>query len=94
MSVLFEAGKVLSTPRGSLVYHLLLLLTVEAKLGVAWEKWRRPRRGQARRLLVAVGGPVLVWLIYVGAGLMAAAGWIDRASLLPPGAFSRHMLAG
>jgi signal transduction histidine kinase/GAF domain-containing protein len=84
MWVLTEASRILSTPLGSLVYHLVLLLAIEAALGMAWEEWRRTRRMQAQRLLFAAGGLALVRLVYVIAALIAMAGWVDRTILLPP----------
>ncbi|MBN1136768.1 MAG: GAF domain-containing protein [Anaerolineae bacterium] len=84
MWALFEVSKILSSPLGSLVYHLLLLLTIEAVLGMAWEEWRRTRRGLAQRLFISFGGMVLVRLGYVVAALLAMAGWADRTMLLPP----------
>jgi len=84
MSVLAEAGKILSTPQGSLVYYLLILWAVIAGLGMAWGEWRRARREQAQRLLIAMGGLVLVRVLYAIGALLATAGWISPTVLLPP----------
>ena len=84
MRVFLEVSEILSSPLGSLVYHLLLLLAIEAVLGMAWEEWRRTRRAPAQRLLIGFGGLVLVRLAYVVAALVAMAGWVDRIALLPP----------
>jgi len=87
MWALFEVSKILGSPLGSLVYHLLLLLAIEAVLGMAWEEWRRARRpngGPAQRLLIGFGGLALVRLGYVMAALLAMAGLADPTTLLPP----------
>ena len=84
MRVFLEVSEILSSPLGSLVYHLLLLLAIEAVLGMAWEEWRRTRRAPAQRLLIGFGGLLLVRLAYVVAALLAMAGWADRITLLPP----------
>ena len=81
---LFEVSRILGSPLGSLVYHLLLLLAVEAVLGMAWEEWRRTRRAPAQRLLLGFGGLLLVRLGYVIAALVATTDQVDRAALLPP----------
>jgi signal transduction histidine kinase len=85
MGVLTEASKIISSPIGGLVYHLLLLLAVQAALAMALGEWRRARREQARRLLLAMGGLILVRLPYILAAIAAAVGWVDdRVALLPP----------
>jgi two-component system sensor histidine kinase VicK len=84
MWAFFEVSKILGSPLGSLVYHLLLLLAIEAVLGMAWDEWRRARRGPAQRLLIGFGGMALVRLGYIVAALLAMAGLADRTTLLPP----------
>jgi len=84
MSALFEVSRILSSPLGSLVYHLLLLLAIQAILGMALEEWRRTRRGPAQRLLVGFAGLTLLRLVYVVAALLAKGGWFDRTAVLPP----------
>ncbi len=85
MWILQEASQILGTPLGGLVYHLLLLGAVEAGLGMAWGEWQRVRRGQARRLLIAIVGLVVVRVPYVVAALASTAGWADEPLvLLPP----------
>jgi|GEM_PF-917715 len=84
MWAFFEVSEILGSPLGSLVYHLLLLLAIEAVLGMAWDEWRRARRGPAQRLLIGFGGMALVRLGYIVAALLAMAGWADRTTLLPP----------
>jgi signal transduction histidine kinase len=84
MWILSEVSKILSTSLGSLVYHLLLLLAVEAALAMAWGEWRRARNEQANRLCLAMGGLILMRVPYIVAALSASAGWINGTALLPP----------
>jgi signal transduction histidine kinase/GAF domain-containing protein len=71
MEILSEASKIISSPLGSLVYHLLLLLAVEAALAMAWGEWHRAQREQAKRLFFAVGGLILVRVPYLVGALLA-----------------------
>lgn len=84
MWVLSKAGDILSSPLGSLVYHLLLFLAVQAALSMAWGEWRRARHEQARRLLLAMVGLLVVRASYIVAALLALAGWAQSWVLLPP----------
>lgn len=77
-------GEVVSSSLGSLVYHLLLLLAVQAAVGMAWGEWRRARHEQARRLLLAMAGLTVARVSYVIAALLASAGWVQPSLLLPP----------
>lgn len=84
MSLLVEAGKMLGTPQGSLVYYLLLLWAIVAGLGMALGEWRRARREQAQRLLLATGGLALARIVYATGAAIAATGWASQVALLPP----------
>ncbi len=84
MLVLTEAGKLLSSPQGSLVYHLLLLWALWFGWGMAGGEWRRARQEPAHRLYLAVGGMLLLRIVYIACSLFASAGWIDPLVLLPP----------
>lgn len=84
MTLLLKASEILSTPQGSLVYYLLVLWAVIAGLGMAWGEWRRARNEQAQRLLLAMGGLVLLRVVYAVVALIASADWLDRMVLLPP----------
>lgn len=84
MGLWLKVGEILSSPLGSLVYHALLLLAVQAGLGMAWGEWKRARHSGARRLLVAFTGLIAARALYIAAGLIASAGWADPGVLLPP----------
>ncbi len=84
MSLLVEASIILGTSLGSLVYHLLLLLAVEAILGIAWGERQRGRRDQVRRLMLASIGLTVARVAYVVAALITASGWVSPETLLPP----------
>lgn len=84
MSALPNVGEIVSTSLGNLVYHLLLLLAIEAGLAMAWGEWRRDPRERTQRLLFAFVGITLVRACYVVAALVVRAGWLSPDVLLPP----------
>jgi signal transduction histidine kinase/GAF domain-containing protein len=83
MPVLLEASRIFGSPLGNLVYHLLLLLAVEAALGIAWGEQRRGQPDHARRLLRTMGGVALARAVYVAAALAVSLDWANPA-MLPP----------
>jgi len=83
MTILMTAGDILGTSLGSFVYHLLMLLAVEAALAMAWGEWRRARDEQARRLLLAMAGLAGARVLYIAAALLALAGQVPATRLLP-----------
>ncbi|MEJ2209658.1 MAG: ATP-binding protein [Anaerolineae bacterium] len=84
MPVLEVASEILSTSLGSVVYHLLLLWAVVSSVGMAWGERQRARQEQTQRLLLGMGGLVLMRGIYIGAAFVVAGGWIEGVVLLPP----------
>lgn len=83
MSILSRLSQLLGSPEGSFVYHLLLLLAVEAALAMAWGEWRRAPDEPARRWLVALAGLAGMRILYVGAAILAAAQLVSGV-ILPP----------
>jgi hypothetical protein len=83
MTILENVGNMLGSSLGSFLYHLLLLLAVEAALAMAWGEWRRARDEQARRLLVAMAGLAAARVLYIVVALLAL---VSQAALrcLPP----------
>ena len=68
----------LSTQAGSLIYHLIILLVIEAGLAIAWGQWRRSRDAwptavtvQARAQFLALAGVVGLRVLLVIAALIA-----------------------
>jgi signal transduction histidine kinase/GAF domain-containing protein len=84
MVILSEISKILSTPQGTLIYYLLVFWAVIAGLAMALGEWRRAHDEVAQRLLLAMGGLVLVRVVYAIVALLAAADWIDGLVFLPP----------
>lgn len=84
MAVVREASKILNTTQGSLVYYLLVFWAVVAALGMAWGEWRRTRNEQTQRLVLAMGGLVLVRAVYALIALVASIAQLDGLTLLPP----------
>lgn len=89
MDLLAGAYQVFDTVLASLVYYLLLLLFVEAVLGMVWGEWRQTQHDQAQRLVFAASGLVLARILYLVAVLVASAGWVESWVLLPP--FERYI---
>jgi signal transduction histidine kinase/GAF domain-containing protein len=83
MPVLLQASRIFGSPLGNLVYHFLLLLAVEAALGIAWGEQRRAQPDHARRLLLAMGGLALARIVYVAAALTVSLG-SGNPAILPP----------
>ncbi len=84
MAVVREAGTILSTIQGSLVYYLLVFWVVVAALGMAWGEWRRARNEQTRRLVLAMGGLVGVRAVYALMALLGSIAGLEEWTLLPP----------
>jgi signal transduction histidine kinase len=84
MLIWSRISAIIGTPLGSLLYHLVLLLAVEAALALAWGEWRRTRRSQAQRWVLAMIGVTIVRVAYVAAALVTTAGWVEPWVLLPP----------
>jgi signal transduction histidine kinase len=84
MSVLLQISEIVGTPLGNLVYHLVLLLSVEAALAMTLGEWRRAHREDTQRLLVATVGLVLLRVCYIAAAVVAIVGWVTPENLLPP----------
>ena len=84
MSIWSKLGEILSSPLGGMVYHLLLLLAVEAALAMAWGEWKRTRRAHAQRLVMAMIGLIALRAVYVLVALTGAPGWVDFAAIQPP----------
>lgn len=84
MALLSILEEVLGSPVGSFAYHLVILLAVQAALGIVWSERQRVGREGAWRVLLAMVGLTVVRLPYVGIALIASTGWIGPETLLPP----------
>jgi signal transduction histidine kinase/GAF domain-containing protein len=76
--MLSGALDLLSNPASSLIYHLIVLLVLEAGLVIAWGHWRRSRDAwpytvtiQARTQAIAITGMIGLRVLLVFAGLIA-----------------------
>lgn len=84
MNLLAQTFKLLTTPPGNLVYHLVVLFSLSTALWLSWAHWREHRFPQGRR---AVGGLTFLLLAQVGLFSISALGWQDVFNLpvfLPP----------
>jgi GAF domain-containing protein len=85
MPFLQQLIQFLSQPPGSLVYHLVTLLALQAALGIAWWQARnRPADGVARRLAWAAAGILTARLVFFLAVLLTGQEAITAATWLPP----------
>jgi signal transduction histidine kinase/GAF domain-containing protein len=84
MTVQSAVGGIWSNSLGSLVYYLLVLWAALAGLGMAWGEWQRTRNERVQRLLIAMGGVVLVRAVYAVVALVASVYSFDVVILLPP----------
>jgi signal transduction histidine kinase len=84
MTVQSAVGGIWSNSLGSLVYYLLVLWAALAGLGMAWGEWQRTRNERVQRLLIAMGGVVLVRAVYAVVALVASVYSVDVVILLPP----------
>ena len=55
---------ILTQPPGALAYHVILLFTMEAMSGMAWEEWRRMRRQEYRQMTWGYMGLALIHLVW------------------------------
>ena len=71
MSAVAALRELLVSPPAGFLYHLILLLCIEAGLGMAVHHWRHsPAESRARRLALAFGGLLFIRLILVGIALL------------------------
>lgn len=74
----------LSEPPGSLIYHLVTLLAVQATLAIALSQWRRnPHDDFARRLTLAAGGILIGRLLALFTSLAIGSDAERGAAVLP-----------
>lgn len=85
MPFLQQLIQFLSEPPGSLVYHLVTLLALQAAAGIAWWQARhRPADVVARRLGWAAVGILLARLLFFLAVLLTGSSALAAATWLPP----------
>ena len=77
MPIFDAAVSFLNSPAGILFYYLVLLLTLEAAVGLCWGEWRRSRNARYRHFALGFGGILLAKL------LVAAGEGLSRLGLLP-----------
>jgi len=93
MSVLEQIIELLSQTPGNLVYHLVVLLAMQATLGIAAWQWRRQRglKWQAKpadhfapRLTLAAAGMILGRISIIVAALFTSGNQTMATAVLPP----------
>ena len=71
-------------PPGSLVYHFIILFTLEAALGISLGQWMRERSSGTARLTLAAFILCFGRFLVLVASILAWQGYIPRNILLPP----------
>jgi signal transduction histidine kinase len=88
MAIVHETIKLLLAPPGGLVYHLLILFSLEAILGLAVGAWRRRRIGGPEEipgiLVVAAAGMLLARLVLIVVALLGLSETRSAATVMPP----------
>ncbi|UCC86240.1 MAG: GAF domain-containing protein [Anaerolineales bacterium] len=81
----------LSTQAGSLIYHFVVLLVIEAGLTIAWGQWRRTKDNwpnvvniQARTQVIAFGGMIVLRIFLVLAAIIARRSPDMAVAWIPP----------
>jgi signal transduction histidine kinase len=85
MSFLQQIIELLSQTPGNIIYHLVILLAMQATLGVAAWQWRRnPEDSLAQRLTWAAAGMIIGRLTIMIAALLTNGGQLAATAVLPP----------
>ena len=88
MTLVHETMKLLLAPPGGLVYHLLVLFSLEAILGIAVGAWQRRRAGGPEEIsgifVVAAAGMLLARLILIVVALAGLSGTYPAGVVVPP----------
>lgn len=85
MSLVNDFIELITTPRGSLVYHLVTLFAIQVILLVAFGHWLRNRRDpEAERMLMAGVGLVVTRALPMLVAVLNLAGQVDPNIILPP----------
>jgi len=88
MTVVHETIKLLLEPPGGLVYHLLILFSLEAILGIAVGAWQRRRAGGPEEVpgifAVAAAGMLLARLVLVAVALPGFSEIHSAVRVAPP----------
>ena len=71
----------LSSPAGSLIYHLIVLFVIEAGLAIAWGQWRRSRDTWPYAAIIQTRAQIIALVGMIGLrGLLVIAAIIARRS--------------
>jgi len=85
MSLVNDFIELITTPNGSLVYHLVTLFAIQIILLVTFGHWLRNRRDpEAGRMLVAGVGLVVARALPMLVAVFNLAGQVDANGVLPP----------
>lgn len=84
MSFLEQLSSYLSQSPNSIVYHIVMLLALQATLGLAWWQARRHRQDAFARRLAWAAGLILLTKLGIVVAYFATSGLVEAVALLPP----------
>jgi len=88
MSIVYETIQLILSPPGSLVYHLLILFSLEAILGMAAGAWQRRRAGGSEEnsfiFVAAATGMFLTRVVLIIVALRGSTEASFTATVIPP----------
>lgn len=88
MSIIHQTIQLLLAPPGGLVYHLLILFSLEAILGMALGAWQRRRAGGPEEVpsifVAAAAGMLLARVVLVAAALAGVSETLSTTVVIPP----------
>lgn len=85
MTLPADLQAIVSSLQWNFVYNLIILLTIEAALAIAYRHWKRSKNRDAQRLVLVMAALLAVRLIPpLLLSLLASAGFVDPSAVLPP----------
>lgn len=84
MSLRADILTIMSSPQWNFLYHFIVLLVLEAMLGMAYGHWRRTRQQEARRLVIGCAVLLGMRLVPLVFALLPITGISAHTIWLPP----------
>ncbi|MGD8555063.1 MAG: hypothetical protein PVJ32_06455 [Anaerolineales bacterium] len=75
--ILIKAAKLLTTPAGNLIYHLILVITLALLLILSQASWVRQRLSPTLRWLFTSGGLLSLHVVWIVLKCVAMVGSVD-----------------
>ncbi|MGE5462505.1 MAG: ATP-binding protein [Syntrophothermus sp.] len=84
VALLGQVSAFLTTPEGSLIYHLILVFSIGSALQSAYVHWRSSEFPQARRTLFGLTMLLAAQLVLFAVSILGSMGLLNLQLLLPP----------